>query len=238
MSRHFPAIAIPYEEIVAFCQRHHIRKLSLFGSVLRGDFRESGNDPSDVDVLVEFEEGYTPGWEYYTWGEELAPIFGYPVDLKTAQELSKYFRDRVLAEAVTIYESQVTSSVADRVLNYPAIEAPTTAERDRIALLHLVEESERVRSFVQGRSRDDLEDDLVLNGAVQMTLVRIGRFVSTVSSNLRERTADLDWTHWGLLGSKLIERYDSVDLDEVWRTATEELPPFAEKLEKILLDPQ
>ena len=94
------AIPIPYDEIAAFCERHHIRKLSLFGSVLREDFRED----SDVDVLVEFEEGHTPGWEYYTWGEELSPILGYTVDLLTPQELSRHFRDRVVAEAVKLYE--------------------------------------------------------------------------------------------------------------------------------------
>jgi hypothetical protein len=93
-------LTIPYAEIAAFCQRHHIRKLSLFGSVLRDDFRED----SDVDVLVEFEPGHTPGWEYYTWGDELAPILGYPVDLLTPEELSRHFRERVLAEAVTVYE--------------------------------------------------------------------------------------------------------------------------------------
>ena len=93
-------IEVPKEEIAAFCRRHHIRKLAFFGSVLRDDFTPE----SDVDVLVEFEEGHTPGWEYYTWGEELSPILGYTVDLLTPQELSKHFRDRVIAEAVTLYE--------------------------------------------------------------------------------------------------------------------------------------
>jgi predicted nucleotidyltransferase len=97
-------ISIPYDEIAAFCERHHIRKLSLFGSVLREDFRPEGDDPSDVDVLVEFEPGHTPGWEYYSWGNELTTIFGYPVDLLTPEELSRHFRERVLAEAVTVYE--------------------------------------------------------------------------------------------------------------------------------------
>lgn len=99
-----PHLTIPYAEIAAFCQRHHIRKLSLFGSVLREDFRPDGHDPSDIDVLVEIEPGHTPGWEYYSWGDELTPLFGYTVDMRTPQELSKHFRERVLAEAVTLYE--------------------------------------------------------------------------------------------------------------------------------------
>ncbi len=94
------AIPIPYEEIAAFCKRHHIRKLSLFGSVLRDDF----NDGSDIDVLVVFEEGHTPGWEYYLWGRELAEFFQREVDLLTAEELSPHFRDNVLQKAFTVYE--------------------------------------------------------------------------------------------------------------------------------------
>ncbi len=54
-------VPIPKDEITEFCRRHHIRRLSLFGSVLTGDFRPD----SDVDVLVEFEEGHTPGLVFF-----------------------------------------------------------------------------------------------------------------------------------------------------------------------------
>jgi uncharacterized protein len=69
-------VAIPYEDIAAFCQRHHIRRLALFGSVLGDDFTPD----SDVDVLVEFEPGHTPGWEFVTMQDELSAILGHPVD--------------------------------------------------------------------------------------------------------------------------------------------------------------
>lgn len=93
-------IDIPYDEIAAFCEKHHIRKLSLFGSVLREDFR----DDSDVDVLVEFEEGHVPGWSFISMGEELAQILGREVDFLTSGFLSDYFRDDVLKSAEVIYE--------------------------------------------------------------------------------------------------------------------------------------
>ena len=67
MDRH-PRIALPREAIAEFCRRHHIRQLSLFGSVLRDDF----TDKSDVDVLVEFEDGHVPGWEIVDMAEELS----------------------------------------------------------------------------------------------------------------------------------------------------------------------
>jgi predicted nucleotidyltransferase len=88
------------EAIVGFCTRHHIRRLSLFGSVLRDDFGPG----SDVDVLVQFEPGRTPGWEFFLMQDELADLLGRKVDLNTAGFLSPYFRERVLSEARTVYE--------------------------------------------------------------------------------------------------------------------------------------
>lgn len=94
------AIAISKSKLAEFCQRHHIRKLSLFGSVLRDDFTPQ----SDIDVLVEFEPGKTPGWEIVRMEQELSHLLnGRLVDLRTPQELSRYIRDRVLAEAFVQY---------------------------------------------------------------------------------------------------------------------------------------
>jgi predicted nucleotidyltransferase len=92
-------IEIPHDRIVDFCRRHHIRRLALFGSVLRDDFTPD----SDVDVLVEFDEGHTPGFAYFTMQEQLSDILGRRADLKTPNELSKYFRDEVLADAEELY---------------------------------------------------------------------------------------------------------------------------------------
>lgn len=87
------------EAVAEFCRRHHIRKLSFFGSVIRDDFTPT----SDVDVLVEFEAGKTPGLAYFALADELAKIIGRRVDLNTAEELSRYYRDEVLREAQTVY---------------------------------------------------------------------------------------------------------------------------------------
>lgn len=94
-------IDLSQDRIATFCQRHHIRKLSLFGSVLRDDF---GPD-SDVDVLVEFEEGKTPGLIRLAGMEmELSEILGgRKVDMNTPRCLSRYFRDEVMASAEVQY---------------------------------------------------------------------------------------------------------------------------------------
>jgi hypothetical protein len=82
------------EQIAKFCQRHHIRQLAFFGSVLRDDFRPD----SDVDVLVEFEEGHVPGLAFFAMEAELAAILGRKVDLNTPGFLSPQVRSRVEAE--------------------------------------------------------------------------------------------------------------------------------------------
>ena len=92
-------ISADRERIADFCQRHHIRRLALFGSALRADF----NSESDVDVLVEFEEGHTPGWELFDLEQELTDILGRRVDLNTPGLLSRSFRQRVLDEAQDLY---------------------------------------------------------------------------------------------------------------------------------------
>jgi len=94
-------IAISKDEIAAFCRRHHICMLALFGSVLRDDFRRD----SDVDVLVEFEPGHTPGLEFFSMQDKLSGIVGQKVDLNTPNFISPYFRERVMAEAEVLYDA-------------------------------------------------------------------------------------------------------------------------------------
>ena len=92
-------ISIPQEQLNDLCRRHHIRKLALFGSVIRDDF---GPD-SDIDILVEFEPGFMPGLEFFGMEIELTEMLGRKVDLNTTGFLSPYFRDRVVAEAEVQY---------------------------------------------------------------------------------------------------------------------------------------
>jgi uncharacterized protein len=93
-------IEIPKDQLTAFCKRHHIRKLALFGSVLRSDF----TDESDVDWLVEFELGKVPGYIRLAGMEnELSELIGRKADLRTPNELSRYFRQEVVASSVVQY---------------------------------------------------------------------------------------------------------------------------------------
>ena len=98
-----PAIDIPKDEIAAFCRKHHIRKLSLFGSVLRDDFRPD----SDIDVLVEFDPDHIPGYAFITIEDELAELLrGRKVDLVTAGFLHRRIRQRILDSAEVQYAGE------------------------------------------------------------------------------------------------------------------------------------
>ena len=93
-------IEIDKQKLAAFCKSNHVRKLALFGSVLRDDFSAE----SDVDVLVEFDTGCVPGLFGMARLENLlSELFGRKVDLRTAEDLSRYFRDEVVAHAEVQY---------------------------------------------------------------------------------------------------------------------------------------
>ena len=88
-------------KLAELCRRHHIRKLAFFGSVLRSDF----GPHSDVDVLVEFEAGETPGFAFFAIQDELATLLGRQIDLHTANSLSPYFRRQVQDTAYVQYSN-------------------------------------------------------------------------------------------------------------------------------------
>ena len=95
-----PQVAVDRARLAEFCRRHHIRRLSFFGSVLGESFRPD----SDVDVLVEFEPGHVPGLLTLAGLEiELSGLLGRKADVRTAEDLSRYFRDEVVAKAQLMY---------------------------------------------------------------------------------------------------------------------------------------
>jgi predicted nucleotidyltransferase len=96
-------ISVPQGPIAEFCERHHIRRLAFFGSVLRDDFGPG----SDVDVLVEFEPGHTPGLITLAGMEiELSGLLGRQIDMRTPGDLSRYFRQEVMDTAQVYYEQR------------------------------------------------------------------------------------------------------------------------------------
>src|SRR5438105_3466651 len=97
-----PGITIDDEALRSFCQSNGVRRLGLFGSALRGELRAG----SDIDLLVEFEPGRTPGLLRMAGLElQLRELLGRDVDLRTAGDLSRHFRDEVSASARVLYDA-------------------------------------------------------------------------------------------------------------------------------------
>jgi uncharacterized protein len=94
------------EKLNELCRRYHVRKLSVFGSRLRGDH---GPD-SDLDLLVEFDSDHFPGWEFFTLERELEDIFGVKVDLLTEGSLRERIRNQVVHAASPIYTGARSSA--------------------------------------------------------------------------------------------------------------------------------
>jgi len=93
-------IVLPRETLAEFCRRHHIRRLAVFGSALREDFRPD----SDIDIIVEFAPEHIPGlFGVARMERELSILLGRKVDLRTPEDLSRYFREDVLKEAEVQY---------------------------------------------------------------------------------------------------------------------------------------
>ncbi len=94
-----PGLRVDRVRLAQLCDRWNIERLELFGSVLREDFHEG----SDIDVLVEFQPGKTPGLRFITIQDQLTELFQRSVDLNTPQDLSRYFRDDVVTWARRLY---------------------------------------------------------------------------------------------------------------------------------------
>jgi len=92
---------IPKAKLEAFCQKNHITKMSLFGSALQDELKPG----SDIDLLVEFDKNHMPGlFDISRMEIELSGVIGRKVDLRTPEDLSKYFRDEVVKNAEVHYE--------------------------------------------------------------------------------------------------------------------------------------
>ena len=126
-------IDIPQEEIAEFCRRNRIQRLSLFGSVLRDD----STDESDVDVLVEFEEGYTPGLHFFGLDDKLSVLIGRRAAVHTPAFLSDYFGDHTIRDPEVDYAVAIAD--ASRNLTFP-FKQPSMPSEERRCLRSAWEE--------------------------------------------------------------------------------------------------
>ena len=209
-------------EIDRYCREHSIRHLKLFGSVLRDreDGLEEVADPdrffrpdSDLDLLVEFEPGTEVSlFDMVGMERELGELIGFKVDLRTAGDLSQYFRQQVIDQAKEAMPS----------------------EADRIRLQHMLDAARSAVHATTGRSREDLEEDDLLRDALVRRIEIIGEAATNVSPEACAELPEIPWPKVTGIRHRVIHHYFAVDLNVIWSTIQRDLPELIRSLESAL----
>jgi uncharacterized protein with HEPN domain/predicted nucleotidyltransferase len=185
-------IEIPGDRVRDFCRRHHVRRLALFGSVLRDDFRPD----SDVDVIVEFEDGHAPGLDFFAMQEELSSIIGRTVDLNTPR----------------ISEQPLPRQGACRRRG-----SIWSRHESLVRLRHMLDHAREAVAMAAGKTRDDLDTDRKLNLALVRLLEIVGEAANRTPADERAQYSEIPWGQIVGLRNRLIHSYDSVDFDILWQ---------------------
>lgn len=195
-------IPVPRQRLAELCERYHIRRLALFGSVLREDFAPG----SDVDVLVEFEPGHTPGLGFFTLPEDLASMFRRPIDLADAQLAQPLRRPRTCSLRL----------------------------EDAQRMRHTLDHAREAGVMCEGRTRSHLDKDRQLQPSVIRLIKIVGEAANGVSRDTRQAYPTIAWREAVTVRNRVIHGYDLIDPDIVWEIATHDFPTLAAEIEKIL----
>ena len=216
-----PTVPLPTaQQLRALCEAHHIVKLAVYGSALREDF---GPD-SDIDLLVKFNpDAGVSLFDQFQTKEDLSPLFGgRRIDLFTAESLPRYTRDRIIAEAEHLYPDRK-----------PGKQPPLAVDEDTPLRWMRDLARETVKRSVD-RTRQDLDEEIVLRDFFRYALELIGLPVKRVSMALRQELPGIDFDELADLRRHLIEEFHAVDLDRLWAAATETCPVIVAQLDAFL----
>lgn len=213
----------PPDALAELCRRRHIRRLSLFGSILRDDF---GPD-SDVDVLVEFEPGHRPGWKIVEIENDLSRLFGgRDVEVLTPGSLGPLLRDRVLGEAAVIYDRGRSVATVERRRGSPM----SRAERDASYLGHMLDAARRAIQRVEGVTFEQFAADDSLQDAVAHRIQIVGEAARRVSAATRSQYPSIPWPEVVGMRHRIVHDYLNVRVDILWDVVRNDLPPLVAHL--------
>jgi hypothetical protein len=213
-------LAFSGEELTELCQRHQVRELALFGSVLRDDFRED----SDIDVLVEFEPGARVGlFEFIELKEELATLFGREVDLVSKGGLRWFNREQVLDSAELVYSS-VSGYREPRGLDQASSRAAASFDRDLLRLHVAAEACAGIADLIDGAVWETLETDDLRQSAALFELHRLGEVLNRLSPELRAHHSDIPWQQLIDAGRRTVEDYRNTRWDAAREIMTTLVP--------------
>jgi predicted nucleotidyltransferase/uncharacterized protein with HEPN domain len=209
------------DRLAELCRHYHVRELSLYGSVLREEFR----DDSDVDVLVEFKsDAQISLFDLSGLQQDLADALGRKVDLVERRSLHPLNRDAVLEEARAIWPKWKATDIA------PA----RPFRRESLQLHVMIEAAEDLAEMLGGQDRASVINNDVRRSAVIVPLARIGWLAGRLPEGIRCTYADVDWSGWEARGARLTTRYWDIDWNDVWQMAAVDAPSLRERAEVIL----
>ena len=227
-------IEISTDAIAAFCQRNHIRRMALFGSVLRDDF----GPESDVDVLVEFEPDVHLGWQFVDVSEELGRILGREADMHTFAAIESkqnwLLRAEILGSAEMLYERGPGYEGRSQEGRDKPLKTGEKRRDDRVSLLDMLIYARKAVDSFGDISRADLEGDWIKELALTRAVEVIGEAANRVSPTTRERYPAVPWDK--IIGTRnlLAHAYDAVDLDKLCDIVQNHLRPLISQLEAIV----
>ena len=227
-------IEISRDAIAAFCQRNHIRRMAFFGSVLRDDF----GPESDVDVLVEFEPGRTPGFAFIDMQDQLSAILGREADMHTFEAIESkqnwLLRAEIVGSAEMLYERGPEYESWPQEGCDKSLKTGGKRRDDRVSLLDMLIYARKAVDSFGEVSREDLEGDWIKELALTRAVEVIGEAANRVSPTTRERHPEISWSQ--IIGTRnlLAHAYDAVDLDKLCDIVQNHLPPLVSQLEAIV----
>jgi uncharacterized protein with HEPN domain/predicted nucleotidyltransferase len=201
-------IPVDRRKIAEFCRRHHIRRLKLFGSVLRDDFRPD----SDVDVLVEFEPGHPVGLRIVEMERELAGLL----------------------EGTGRTSSPRSISTGGFGTACSPLRSSSMEKSDAVYAGHMLDMARKASGKVSGLSRDEYDRNEDLRLALAHLIQITGEAARHVSPEFQRAHPAIPWVNVVGMRHKVVYDYLHVDYDIVWDVATLDLPPLIDELEKIV----
>lgn len=215
-------------EIVDFCDRWHVEELSLFGSVIRNDFRPN----SDIDVLVVFDPSVKRGlFDQMEAKQALAALFGRKVDLTEKRLLKNPFsKVEILQTCRIIYPPERANFTAF----IRADERMTDDIRNNAALLDMLDSMRSLQEFIQNRTFEDYLEDRFLRKVVERELEIVGEAANRLMPAFQSAHSELDWGSVVGLRNAIVHQYDELDHENIWAIATTKVPQLLEQVQPLL----
>jgi len=202
-----------------------IKSLAIFGSVARNEARQD----SDVDLLVEFEEGKSIGlFELVEIKEDLERLLGCQVDLVTPKSLKPRIRDRIFADAVSAFP------LRDWKLDIQDLEnMPPRSWKDRIE--DILEAIAKIERYIAGMTYEEFQADDLKIDAVMRNLTIIGEAARYTPPEVEASHSEIAWVQMRGIRNLLVHQYPDIKLDIIWDTLQNNLPLLSHQLRELLM---